>query len=98
MLCDRIVCGIKEVRIQQRLLSEKTVTLEQTYHSYLMESTATYSKSRADHQTLNCTTDKISKISKVQPKTFEKNVINAAVQNTQLKTVLSKKQNVFTAT
>ena len=58
-----------------------------------MESTATYSKSRADHQTLNCTTDEISKISKVQPKTFEKNVIDAAVQNTQLKTVLSKKQN-----
>ena len=84
--------------MQQRLLSEKTMTLEQTYHSYLMESTATYSKSRADHQTLNCTTDKISKISKVQPKTFEKNVIDAAVQNTQLKTVLSKKQNVFTAT
>ena len=30
MLHGRIVCGIKDVRIQQRLLSEKTLTLEQT--------------------------------------------------------------------
>ena len=40
--------------------------------AYLMESAATYSKSIADHQTLNSTTDKINIISKVQPKTFEK--------------------------
>ena len=37
-----------------------------------MESAATYSKSIADHQTLNSTTDEINKISKAQPKTFEK--------------------------
>ena len=66
--------------------------------AYLMESAATYSKSIADHQTLNSTTDKINIISKVQPKTFEKNVTDVVVQNTQLKIVLSKKQNVFIAT
>ena len=73
MLYDRIVCGIKDVRIQQRLLSEKTLTLEQTLTiAYLMESAATYSKSIADHQTLNSTTDEVNKISKIQSKTFEK--------------------------
>ena len=73
MLRDRIVCGIKDVRIQQRLLSEKSLTLKQTLTiAYSMESAATYSKSIADHQTLNSTTDKINKILKVQPKTFEK--------------------------
>ena len=83
MLRDRIVCGIKDVRIQQRLLSEKTLTLKQTLTiAYSMESAATYSKSIADHQTTNSTTDEINKILKVQPKTFEKRVINAVVQNT----------------
>ena len=64
---------IKDVRIQQRLLSEKILTLKQTLTIvYSMESAATYSKSIADHQTLNSITDKINKILKVQPKTFEK--------------------------
>ena len=63
-----------------------------------MESATTYLKSIADHQTTNSTTDEINKILKVQPKTFERSVIDAVVQNTQLKSVLSKKQNVFIAT
>ena len=51
----------------------KPMTLKHTLTiAYLMESAATYSKSIADHQTLNSTTDKINIISKVQPKTFEK--------------------------
>ena len=39
MLRGRIACGIKEVRIQQRLLSEKTFTLEKTLTiAYFIES------------------------------------------------------------
>ena len=51
MLRDRIVCGIKEEKIQQQLPSEKDLTLTKALRiAYSMESAASYSKSILQHQ------------------------------------------------
>ncbi|XP_057298423.1 uncharacterized protein K02A2.6-like [Hydractinia symbiolongicarpus] len=51
MLRDRLVCGIKEEKIQQKLLSEKDLTLAKALRiACSMESAASYSKSILQHQ------------------------------------------------
>ena len=51
MLRDRIVCGIKEEKIQQKLLSEKDLTLTKALRiAYSIESAASYPKSILQYQ------------------------------------------------
>ena len=51
MLRDRLVCGVKNERIQQRLLSEKDLTLAKAIQiAQAMESAASYSKTILQHQ------------------------------------------------
>ena len=63
MLRDRLVCGVKYEKIQQRLLSEKALTLEKALQiAYSMESAVEYSKTIVQQQSTNSEPTPVNKL------------------------------------